>query len=189
MFMSETSDLCTRTLNLVRCITVPKFHSLLGVHPILSVVCGTDDGSSVVEVLRGFRGDAKRKEKLLAVVQYCVHSSIYPHAKTVWAFNEPQSEILALKSYLDAQSSDVEDIVRLHESTYPFIEVGEHYTDPPIYGSERANPKPDKVVYTSQRVEEVPSEEDEFTRRTTPTLIVPTLALGSLYILSKLAKE
>lgn len=190
MFIPNSTEFCKRVLNLVRSITVPKRHSLLGVHPILSVVCGTDDGHSVTGTLRCIRDNTESRNNLLTVVRYCVHSSIYPHKETVWAFNEPQSEILALESYLNKQSDDIEDVVGLHSYTYPFIEVEEHYTDLPLRKTERTNPNPvASISHINQDTKEVSLEDDSFEHRTTPTLLVPTLALGSLYVLSKLADD
>jgi hypothetical protein len=173
----------------VRHIAPPKSQSLLGIHPILSIVCCTDESRSVIEKLRSLRDQKTHKDALAAVVQYCVNSSIYPHAKTVWAFNEPQNEILALKSYLDGENGELESTIRLHGDTYPFIAIEEHHTSEPI---RKRRIESAEILANQPRPlvrKDLPSRENQYTYRTTPTILVPTIAISSLYILSKLANE
>ena len=181
------TDSCIETLNLVRHITVPEHHALMGIHPILSVVCGTDDGFSVIEMLRSLSSQGKKD--LSTVVEYCVHSSIYPHSRTVWPFNEPQSELLLLRNYLSHDTKDLEDAITVHSETYPFIAIDSHYTDPPIVKS---------TVRGSGGVAgldgvggecELSDFRHEHGNQAAPSMFVPALALGSLYILSKYTKE
>jgi len=189
MFIKNTNEFRTQALNLVRHITTPKAHSLLGIHPILSIVCGTDDSYSVVNMLRNFRSDKTKKSAILSVVEYCVNSSIYPIDKTVWAFNDPQNEVLSLKSYLNEETEDLENVILLHKDTYPFIAVEEHHTSEPI---DKDYVKKQVILADQPRPpakKGLPLKENHHSHRTTPTILVPTIALGSLYVLSKIANE
>lgn len=189
MFVKKTEDLSKHALKLVRHISVPKAHSLLGIHPILSMICQTDESPLVIEKLKTFRSSENEKRLVLSVVQYCLHSSIYPHDKTVWVFNDPQNEVVMLESYLDGETVELEDMILLHNDTYPFIAIEEHSTDLPLYKNDDSKKRMRTDLSRPREKKELPLRENESSHRTTPTVLVPTLALGSLYMLSKLANE
>jgi len=189
MFINKIKDPHTHTLNLVRCINVPESNSLLGIHPILAVVCNTDNGSAVVDTLKSIRSDENDNALLKSTVQYCVRSSIYPHAHTVWSFNDPEVEIRTLNSYLDGESDDLESIIRLHKDTYPFIAVEEHSTDLPVVRQSKSGPTDDTNRSHIHTTIESPPRMNEYSYRSTPSVLVPALALGSMYMLSKWATK
>ncbi len=189
MFVTNNLDLCKRTLNFVRHISVPKSHSMLGIHPILSIMCHTDQGSLIIEKLSSLKLSESEKESIISVVKYCTSSSIYPHDKTVWAFNDSQHEIVSLKSYLDGETKELESVIRLHSDTYPFIAVEEHFTDLPVCRHIEENQMMRTNLSRPHVKKELPLRENEYSHRTAPTALVPTLALGSLYMLSKLASK
>jgi len=107
----------------------------------------------------------------------------------LWAFNDPENEIRTLSSYLDGESQDIEYIIRLHSDTYPFIAVEEHHTDLPVVKRVEAIQIPSVNPAQPHTTKELPLRGNESSHRSTPTVLVPTLALGSLYMLSKFATK
>ena len=175
-------DAAKQILNLVRHIQLPKNSSFLGVHPILSMWFQTDDANIIRSRLKATTSTPQADE-LVHTVKYCVHSSIYPHKSTVWLFNDCSNDVHVLQSYLKRETTDFDDMLTLHSGTYPFIETESNYTDPPIEKSGIPQPK---VLPPVRKNPETPNVG---THRTTPSFIVPTVTIGSLYLLSQLAKE
>jgi hypothetical protein len=180
----------TTILNFVRHIQVPANHSFLGIHPILSMCFQTDDTTVISEMLKKCVADKSYKD-ILDRVNYCVSSSIYPHKSTVWLFNDCRNDVLVLEEFFNGRSYDILDCLKLYEDTYPFIATDLHYTEEPLENKylplKKAEPhsrsNPSRTMLTPTKNKSVVEH------RSQPSFLVPTVALGSLYVLSKLATE
>lgn len=180
----------TTILNFVRHIQVPANHSFLGIHPILSMCFQTDDAHVIAEMLKKCVDDNSYKE-IVDRVNYCVSSSIYPHQSTVWLFNNYQNDILVLEEFFNGRSFDILDCLNLHESTYPFIATDLHYTEEPLENIHSPIKKSELFVRDnpSKVMPTLTKNKTAVDHRSPPSFLVPTVALGSLYVLSKLATE
>jgi len=121
-------------LTLVTRIRIDRGYSLLGIHPIISVVLGSDDTDVIFKKLQ----DSSFEEinDLCECIDYCTKSSIYPHEKTVWIFNDMDSDIRRIKFLNNDDAASIEDellrgqflnelsdFFEVHKNTYPFIET------------------------------------------------------------------
>lgn len=168
-------------------IKVPRNHLLLGVHPILAMFFKTDDTKTILDYLLHLTD--KQAESLIQEVSSSLQSSIYPHKHSVWMFNDPNVEIEMLTQALinkeqNAQS-ELEGILELHGDTYPFIEV----MSEPLLDIE-------DIIQESSYENPIDLEQDDpiaipKDKGVNPlgAIFIPTATLGSLYILSKIAKE
>ncbi len=177
----------SKILNMVRHISVPKNHTFLGIHPILSMCVQSDDVEYITQQLSSQKGTLPI---ILEAVKFCVASSIYPHKDSVWVFNDPKNDILIFEEFIHGQSSDFIDNMRMHSDTYPFIVSEISYADEPIV---RASSSLENREYTSEvkarSNPHIQKMDKESPHREDPSFLVPTLTLGSLYFLSKLASE
>lgn len=180
-------DTPSKILNMIRHISVPKNHTFLGIHPILSMCMQSDD---VTYITHQLISQAETLPKILDTVKFCVTSSIYPHKDSVWVFNDPKNDILIFEEFINGQSLDFIENMKIHSDTYPFIVSETSYTEEPI---SRGSSSLEKRDYISNiEIRSNPSSKTmkkENSHRDDPSFLVPTLTLGSLYVLSKLASE
>jgi hypothetical protein len=177
----------SKILNMIRHISVPKNHTFLGIHPILSMYVQSDDVEYITQQLSSQKGILPN---ILEAVKFCVASSIYPHKDSVWVFNDPKNDILIFEEFIKGQSSDFIDNMKIHSDTYPFLVSEISYTDEPIFrgSSSLENRDYTSTVKARSNPHSKPMNK-ESSHRNDPSFLVPTLTLGSLYFLSKLASE
>ena len=121
-------------LTLVTRIRVDQDYSLLGIHPIISVALGSDDTDIIFKKLQD--SNSEELHDLCECIEYCTKSSIYPHEKTVWLFNDLESDMRIIKSLKSDETANIEDellrgqslneladFFEVHKDTYPFIET------------------------------------------------------------------
>ena len=87
-------------LNLVARIQLPPDCYLHREFPILSIICATDNARSVVSILRTL--SPKMWTHVKECVQYATCSSIYPHAKSVWPYNDSDVSLKLLSAIHEA---------------------------------------------------------------------------------------
>ena len=80
--------------------------------------------------------------------------------------------------------------MKIHSDTYPFLVSEISYTDEPIFrgSSSLENRDYTSTVKARSNPHSKPMNK-ESSHRNDPSFLVPTLTLGSLYFLSKLASE
>lgn len=168
-------------------IKVPKNHLLLGIHPILAMHFQTDDAQAI---LNGLSILTKvQAKKLVQEITSTIQSSVYPHKKSVWMFNDSNVEIEMLTQALvnedEAAISELQGIIEIHHDTYPFTEA---LCEPLI--NEEDIISQISIENPKDVEEDKPSVEIE-DKGVNPlgAFFIPTATLGSLYILSKIAKE
>ena len=147
----------------------------------------TDDAETI---LNGLNILTKAQAKsLVQEITSTIQSSIYPHKKSVWMFNDPSVEIEMLTQALVNEDefaiTELQGTIEIHYETYPFIEV---LCEPLIHEEDIISQIP---IENPRDV-----EEDKFSREVEDkgvnplgAFFIPTATLGSLYILSKIAKE
>lgn len=180
-------------LELVNDIQLSKNNALLGIHPLLAVYFGSDDTSTILESLKTISADDAKK--LGSLLYECVSDPAYRHKDTCWTFNDPHVDVSFVKTVI-SQPKDrnealqkinaVQDLVsflELHKNTYPFIET---FYEPLLEDDVLKVKNLDgiKVEY-----EVIPNIYRENPKLGISTIIVPTVALGSLYMLSKIPIE
>ncbi len=168
-------------------IKVPENHLLLGIQPILAMHFQTDDAQVII---KGIRKLTKLQAKnLVRDVTSTIQSSLYPHTQSVWMFNDPNVEIEMLTQAIvnenESATQELQSTIEMHHDTYPFVEV-------------LCEPLIDEEDIISQISIENPIdvEEDKSSGEVEDkgvnalgAFFIPTATLGSLYILSKIAKE
>ena len=166
-------------------IHIPEGMALLGVMPILAILFGTDSVHNITKRISAL--SSKHKDLLASKVEKTILTQKYPIEKSVWQFNDPANDISALSHALKDPSplpmSEFLQFLSLYSDTFPFIhtyfeeidprsilEVSEDYEfrQQPI--SARSNPSQSKEVSPS-------------------ALIVPSVAIGSLMLLSSKLKN
>lgn len=170
-------------------IRIPKNQLLLGIHPILAIHFQTDDPTNIIELLNQLT--SKEANKLIEEVKSTIQSSLYPHKQSVWMFNDPSIEIEMLTQALIHKNQDasfeLEGVIEIHYDTYPFIET---LCEPLIYQEDIVSDE--EYLENPSRIDETAlvqkSVEDKGVNPL-GAIFIPTAALGSLYILSKIAKE
>ena len=147
----------------------------------------TDDAQSILSSLAKLtKGQA---ENLITQVKSTIQSSIYPHERSVWMFNDPAVEVEMLKLALIGKEQsalmELQSMIEIHKDTYPFIEV---ICEPLI--SEEDITSHINVESFGNLEEDKPSVSlDDKRASSLGAFFIPTATLGSLYILSKIAKE
>ena len=167
-------------LNLVTRIQLPPACYLHREFPILSIICATDDARSVVSTLREF--SPKVWALVKDCVQYAARSSIYPHAESVWPYNNYEVSLQLLSAICAATLDDsleknyaldnLCDDILLHEDTFPFVDVAESFIDPQEL---RNNPVGAQSGCNDQSL-------------SSGSLLVPGAVLGSLFFLAKTSR-
>jgi hypothetical protein len=150
----------------------------------------TNNPSSLIQAIKTF--PEKNFEDLLATIQYCLSSSIYPHENTIWMYNDMNVEIALLEHFFKKPETreEVEDKIyalgqiidhtNLHKNTIPFIEVN-------LFDEEN------NLDYI--QIQETSSNQKNFdvyskkNKKNTAQIIAPTLALGGLWFLGKTIGE
>jgi len=166
-------------------IKMPPYQSLLGIHPILVVYFQTDDAQTILESLFSLR--KKQVESLISLIETALQSSLYPKDKSVFMFNDPLVEVQLLTSALiEKDESAVQELTSTFEvftHTYPFIDTVESsdMLQENIRTVYHENPEDSESVPNSN------ASKDEVNGFA--TIFIPTVAVGSLFVLSKLAKE
>ena len=168
-------------------IKVPRDHLLLGIHPILAVHFQTDDVRIILKYLRQL---TKTKAKsLIRDIESAIQSAAYPHKNSVWMFNDPNIEVDMLTQSLINEDlvagEELQNMIEMYYDSYPFIEV----LCEPLICPEEIIPHP--PFENPARIEGGGKTELVEDKGLNPlgAFFIPTAALGSLYILSKYAKE
>lgn len=168
-------------------IKVPKNHLLLGIHPILAMHFQTDDAQAILSGLDTLT--KAQAESLVQDIKSTIQSSIYPHKNSVWMFNDPAVEIEMLTQALinedESAIVELQGTINIHYDTYPFVEV---ICEPLINEADIISEIP---IENPVDVEENKSLIEVEDKGVNPlgAFFIPTATLGSLYILSKIAKE
>jgi len=169
-------------------IKVPHQQSLLGIHPILVVYFQTDDALNILNSLCSL--SVSKVQDLLTLIETALQSSLYPKSRSVFMFNDPLVEIELLKSALieknDVAFQELASTFDVFSDTYPFIDtvtestmLSENIQNTPLY----ENPS------DSESVSEVADNDSPKSSSGLATFFIPTAAVGSLFVLSKLARE
>ena len=168
-------DSAPHVVELVSRISVPPSTSLAGEFPIISIVCATDDVNFICDTLREFTDT--QWVLLSEIIELCVASDVYPHQNTVWPYNDPQVAVdrcrtAATPTHLLCKSAraSIIEAAQLHETTFPFIET-------PHFSMEG------DTVYPPIR--ENSEESRQHNDGPFLTLLMPTLAIGSILMLAK----
>lgn len=170
-------------------IQVPKGHALVGVMPILVIIFGSDDVSTVSAGLDSLSSmDAGR---LIERVKEVVMDVNYPLSESVWQFNDPQADIDVLATMLGVDTVDMDDrynakadVDRTFEmlrDTFPFL---------PIFSEELE--REDILPFRSDYVERASIQKDITSASPeigAHAVIIPSIALGSLVLLTSKLKS
>lgn len=171
-------------------IAVPENMALMGVLPILAILFGTDNASHVIGRMERLSSAAARE--VSEKVQATVIDPKYPLSSTVWQFNDPASDVSALEEALKDLGSfamhDFGTYVNLYHDTLPFINVAYEEMDPASV-----------LKFTSDPASTLPATENPHTKPATEAsprkdlgpsaVIIPSVAVGSLVLLSSKLKE
>ena len=172
-------------------IKVPPQQSLLGIHPILVVYFQTDNAQSILSSLCSL--SVVKVQELLDLIETTLQSSLYPKKQSVFMFNDPLVEVELLKSALieksDVAIQELASTFEIFSDTYPFI-------DTVAESSMLSENIQNRVVYENPEDKELVSEDTSYAiekQAHSPnglaTFFIPTVAVGSLFVLSKLARE
>lgn len=169
-------------------IKVPEQQSLLGIHPILVVYFQTDDAPSILNSLCSL--SASKAQNLLTLIETALQSSLYPKSRSVFMFNDPLVEIDLLRSALiensDVGFQELASTFDLFSDTYPFIDT---VTESTMLSENIQNTELYENPSDSESVLEAADNASSKNSNGLATFFIPTAAVGSLFVLSKLARE
>lgn len=171
-------------------IKVPENMALMGVLPILAILFGTDDATQVI--YRMSLLDSDMAKRISEKVQASIMDPAYPFSSSVWQFNDPDSDISALDEALNDLNSfamhDFEAYASLYSDTLPFINVAYEEMDPASVLNFTSN-----AISAAPGIENPcaePATEARHRRDLGPSaVIIPSVAVGSLVLLSSKLKE
>jgi len=172
----------------VACINVPANNALLGVFPILAVLLGTDHVGTVLHTLSEI--DPRSAEALVEKTRAAVDEESYPLAPTIWQFNDPNVDLKLLESALvpsathepNLARSELFEMLEMCHDSFPFSDIS--YV--PLDASDVLEFDGDSAPETLQT--EVRSSAQPKPRIGAEAVILPSIAVGSLYILSSKLK-
>ena len=182
-------------LNRLRNKELPKDFMFLGIQPILTEYLQTNNSQDTLLRLREL--PPKNFTKFLSLIHDCLHSSIFPHQKTIWQFNTPDVEyvqmthILKNPTNIDEVRMKIEclqhlsDFAKLHKDTYPLIETS--YEPMETEYVHHLDSKPTREVlntYDTTRTNPMPPQRSSLSQ-----FIIPTIAATSLYMITKNTME
>ena len=166
-------------------ICIPEGTRLLGILPILAILFGTDNVDSVIKSIKGL--SSTNCDLLISTTQNTVTHPTYPLNDSVWQFNDPASDISALTAALKHTSTfpldDLVNFLNLYSDTFPFIHTYFEELDPTTVLETQAQ-SDDCILHVEVRDNPLNS-----TELGPSAFIVPSVALGSLWLLSSKLKN
>ena len=172
-------------------INVPAGKALAGVYPALVILLGTDDPSAVKAVLLAL--SSEEADFLVTKVEAVVKNAVYPIAQSVWQFNDPEvdlgmfrtafARVDSVDEALAKNSARVElmAMVDMIEDSFPYIDVlGECLPEDSVLEFTIGDHLP-SVAEPSHNTQVSKKEPHQLGA---DAVILPSIAIGSLYILS-----
>lgn len=178
-------------LNIILNSPPPPHFAYLGAHPILCAFFGTQnpfDVSQRISIL-----STKECLELVKCIQQLTKNPKYPHANTVWQFNSMDEELGMFFSYLQPTSelsnkilarNTILSLIDLHCVTYPFLDIS--------FVENELDFMCDSDQSSIQETQQMPLQNPLPTRpkpHGVSTLLIPSIALGSLFLAKTLTKE
>lgn len=177
----------TKAICLIEC---PPSHSLLGIQPIISMFFSTDDAQKIKNCL--FALNAQSASLLIESIELTLANPDYPYENSVWLYNDPIFEIELFKKAIVEDNAlakiDVCEIYEMFELTYPFIEVAFE----PILEDSIVPFKGKPLTINNQGSDierENPVYETTDIVQKSPTILIPTIAVGSLYWINRMINK
>ncbi len=171
----------------------PSQFAYLGAHPILCAFFGTQNPLDVSQKLKIM--STTECSNLMRCMNELTKNPKYPHASTVWQFNNVDEELGMFFSYLQPAHSPsslsnkilalntIQSLIETHCITYPFIDIS--YIENAL----------DFMCESEQStiLEDTTPQQNPLPSRPKPqgvsSILIPSIALGSLFLAKSLAKD
>jgi hypothetical protein len=179
-------------------LRLPPNKALLGIHPALCQLLGVYTARGVADILVRMPVDVGAH--ICDTVSASVAIKGYPHASTVWQFNDPSVELFVLRQAFSGAASEetrlsaLNDIlmhIDMHALTYPYIDLD--FVENALEFTCEEGQSPSRDIYMVSELD-TESEGAHAAARSNPSappsaFWIPTLAAGSLLIASIVAKD
>lgn len=176
----------------IKKMSPPTSFYYLGAHPILCAYFNTQDPFEVIHLIKSISN--KSILELTSILLSIVKDPNYPHENTIWQFNDVAQELGMFLTYFQVpkKASEVTSkvlaleslisTIEIHCLTYPFIDLSyvENELDF-LCDSEQSD-----IIQKYETPN--PKEQVRPKPQLISTLIVPTLALGSLFIANNMSR-
>ena len=178
----------------------PTHFAYLGAHPILCAYFQTQDPLHISNHLKQLSN--KECNQLLDALKALPKHPKYPHSNTVWQFNDLDAELGMFVSFLQIPTSPTDvsnkflaldailSLLELHRVTYPFIDIS--FTENALdFFCETE--QSEVLAELPMRPNPSSPQTHQFPIRPKPnglaTLMIPSIALGSLFFAHSLTKD
>ena len=185
----------TQIATLLASTGLPAHVALLGIHPVLCTLLGTSSPREVMALLKNMPTPVGAI--LCDTLEGCISAAAYPHAQTVWQFNDPHAETFVLRRAFDERHTkaardealaDVLGFIETHAETYPYVDILNTENALEFYCTDLQSPDVESDV-----APDVEPPLADLARENAPAppsaFWIPALAAGSLLIASFVAKD
>lgn len=177
--------------NAIRAIKIEPGNSLLGVQPIVSMFFSTDDAIKIQSCLFALNDESIKI--LIESIKNTLINPSYPYEDSVWQYNDPLFEIeLFEKALIDREESAIKDVLSIYstfESSFPFIEVSVE----PLLEDSVVPFKGEPLTVSQDSPQEAIENPSQISllesKQNSTTILLPTIALGSLYWMNRLINK